>query len=77
MTSPEDYLRQDWRIVHDIPMVCAFSYHWERIDNFQSRPDDIVIATYPKSVVTRRTEQSGIAEACTLLLLPVYNLIFD
>lgn len=35
--------------IHGILMYKGFIKHWDDVETFQARPDDIVIATYPKS----------------------------
>lgn len=35
--------------IHGILMYKDFIKHWDDVETFQARPDDIVIATYPKS----------------------------
>uniref|UniRef100_A0A8C6U221 Sulfotransferase n=1 Tax=Neogobius melanostomus TaxID=47308 RepID=A0A8C6U221_9GOBI len=37
---------------HGVQMVNAFTNNWENIQNFKARPDDILIATYPKAGTT-------------------------
>lgn len=34
---------------HGVSMIHHFTDNWENIRNFQARPDDILIATYPKA----------------------------
>ncbi|XP_064341221.1 sulfotransferase 1B1 [Camelus dromedarius] len=52
MTSQNDVLRKNLKIVRGCPITYAFASGLEKIEQFQSRRDDIVIATYPKSGTT-------------------------
>ncbi|KAG9328096.1 hypothetical protein JZ751_016559 [Albula glossodonta] len=37
---------------HGVSMIHYFTDNWESVQNFQAKPDDIVIATYPKAGTT-------------------------
>ncbi|XP_077607122.1 sulfotransferase 1E1-like [Crocuta crocuta] len=39
-------------IIHGIPLYKEFIKYWNDVETFQARPDDIVIATYPRSGTT-------------------------
>ncbi|XP_073326402.1 cytosolic sulfotransferase 3-like [Pagrus major] len=47
-----DFIRPELIDFHGVAMVKQFTKNWEKIQNFQARPDDILIATYPKAGTT-------------------------
>ncbi|XP_034551574.1 cytosolic sulfotransferase 3-like [Notolabrus celidotus] len=47
-----DSLRPELIDFHGVSMSHYFTDNWENVQNFQARPDDILIATYPKAGTT-------------------------
>lgn len=43
---------------HGVSMIEIFTIDWENIQNFKARPDDILIATYPKAGRSYKNERS-------------------
>ncbi|XP_075686957.1 sulfotransferase 1C1-like isoform X2 [Rhinoderma darwinii] len=39
-------------LVHGVPLMLPIATSWEKIEKFQARPDDLLIATYPKAGTT-------------------------
>ncbi|KAH0626567.1 hypothetical protein JD844_001629 [Phrynosoma platyrhinos] len=45
----EVFYRYPLRLVHGIPLMEPIAQQWAPIENFQARPDDLLISTYPKA----------------------------
>nr|XP_033801961.1 sulfotransferase family cytosolic 1B member 1-like [Geotrypetes seraphini]XP_033801962.1 sulfotransferase family cytosolic 1B member 1-like [Geotrypetes seraphini]XP_033801963.1 sulfotransferase family cytosolic 1B member 1-like [Geotrypetes seraphini] len=52
-SAPEDaFKRFPLKLVHGIPLMEPIAQNWQRVEEFQARPDDLLISTYPKSGTT-------------------------
>ncbi|XP_058134284.1 sulfotransferase 1C1-like [Dasypus novemcinctus] len=62
--------RPQLREVEGIPLLPAIGDHWNQIQKFEAKPDDLLICTYPKSGTTwiqeivDMIEQNGDLEKC-------------
>lgn len=45
----DDALREELGSLHGIPLYKSFVEGWPQVEAFQARPDDLLVATYPKS----------------------------
>ncbi|NXT29838.1 ST1D1 Sulfotransferase, partial [Syrrhaptes paradoxus] len=52
----DDTLRGELGSLHGIPLYKSFITVWPQVEAFQARPDDLLIATYPKSGTTWLSE---------------------
>lgn len=59
------------KMINGYPMVYAFALNWERMEEFQGRPDDIVISTFPKS------GEFCVLKNADLTLTFVYKIVLD
>ncbi|XP_038636570.1 sulfotransferase 1C2-like isoform X1 [Scyliorhinus canicula] len=67
------------KLLEDVPLADWVADNWEMVKNFQAKPDDLLIATYPKSGTTWMQEivdlinQNGDVKMCKRA--PVYERI--
>ncbi|XP_004681297.1 PREDICTED: sulfotransferase family cytosolic 1B member 1 [Condylura cristata] len=52
MENMEDFIRQELVDVQGIPLYWFMAEEWSQVEAFEARPDDLLIATYPKSGTT-------------------------
>nr|XP_004665421.1 sulfotransferase 1 family member D1 [Jaculus jaculus] len=52
MDSQLDVLRRELVEVRGIPLFWSIAEQWSQVESFEARPDDLLIATYPKSGTT-------------------------
>ncbi|XP_068099948.1 sulfotransferase 1C1-like [Hyperolius riggenbachi] len=48
----EIFYRFPLQPVHGVPLMKPIAHFWEKVENFQAKPDDLLIATYPKAGTT-------------------------
>ncbi|XP_066485301.1 sulfotransferase 1 family member D1-like [Tiliqua scincoides] len=52
MEVKESIFRRQLVDVHGVPLFWSIAEEWAQVETFQARPDDLLIATYPKSGTT-------------------------
>ncbi|XP_006027569.1 sulfotransferase 1 family member D1-like [Alligator sinensis] len=52
MEKDENMYRRELENVHGVPLFWSTAEVWDQVENFQAKPDDLLIATYPKSGTT-------------------------
>ncbi|KAM4631694.1 sulfotransferase 1C1-like [Discoglossus pictus] len=46
------FYRFPLRSVHGVPLMLPIANNWKQVETFQAKPDDLLIATYPKAGTT-------------------------
>ncbi|XP_054847636.1 sulfotransferase 1 family member D1-like [Eublepharis macularius] len=52
MEEADSVFRRPLVNVHGVPLFWSIAEEWAQVETFQARPDDLLIATYPKSGTT-------------------------
>ena len=49
MDKELDVFRRELVDVQGVPLFWSIAEEWSQVESFEARPDDLLIATYPKS----------------------------
>lgn len=50
--SPPSIQRETMTEIEGVPIITSVTQSWDQVRNFKARPDDVLIATYPKAGTT-------------------------